>query len=234
MTDKKIALVTGSNRGIGKEVVRQLVEKDIFVIAAGRDLAKVETALQELALPQETVAPVALDVADETSRLTAVKKILETHKRIDILVNNAAIFRDYNSLLKDLSLLDFIATINTNVFGSLHLAQLILPNMIKESFGRIVNVSSGMGAIADLHAGSGAYRVSKTALNAITKILADEVKGHNIKVNSVCPGWVRTDMGGSNATRDVSQGAFGIVWAAMLPDDGPNGGFFRDGKAISF
>ena len=118
----------------------------------------------------------------------------------------------------------------TNTYGALRLAQALIPLM--EGQGTVVNVSSGMGQLSDMNGCCPAYRLSKTALNAVTRILADELKDSGIKINSVCPGWVRTDMGGDNADRPVAEGAAGIVWAACLPEDGPSGGFFRDGQPI--
>jgi len=126
------------------------------------------------------------------------------------------------------------ATFRTNTLGPYQTIQLAVPLMKRAGFGRIVNVSSGMGQLSEMAGGYAAYRISKTALNAVTKIFAEENMGTNVLVNSVCPGWVRTDMGGPGAQRTVEQGAETIVWAATLPDDGPTGGFFRDKKRIDW
>lgn len=180
-----------------------------------------------------------LDVASETSIADLGAFIHSRCGRVDILVNNAGVYLDihgtedvggasvFNTSLKTLS-----TTLKTNLYGPLLLAQELVPLMKQQHYGRIVNVSSGMGQLSDMEGKSPAYRISKTALNALTRILAAETRGANILVNSVCPGWVRTDIGGPNAERTAEQGAVGIVWAATLPDDGPSGGFFRDGQSI--
>jgi NAD(P)-dependent dehydrogenase (short-subunit alcohol dehydrogenase family) len=124
--------------------------------------------------------------------------------------------------------------LETNTFGAFELCRLAVSLMEKNRYGRIVNVSSGMGQLSEMDTGYAAYRLSKTALNAVTAIVAAETKGKNILVNSVCPGWVKTDMGGASAHREIPQGGRSIVWAALLPDDGPTGGFFRDGEPLSW
>lgn len=182
-----------------------------------------------------------LDVTTESSVAELGAYIHSRCGRVDILVNNAGVSLDghgteeaggasvFNASLETLS-----ATLKTNLYGPLLLAQELVPLMKQQHYGRIVNVSSGMGQLSDMEGKSPAYRISKTALNALTRILAAETRGFNILVNSVCPGWVRTDMGGPSAERTVEQGASGIVWAATLPDDGPSGGFFRDGQPIAW
>jgi len=127
---------------------------------------------------------------------------------------------------------DIRTSLETNTFGALRVSQTLVPLM--KGRGRVVNISSGMGQLSEMNGGWPGYRLSKTALNAITRILADELKDTQVKVNSICPGWVKTDMGGANAERSVEQGAETIVWAATLPDDGPSGGFFRDKQAIAW
>ena len=130
------------------------------------------------------------------------------------------------------SLETLTTTLKTNLYGPLLLAQELAPLMKQQHFSRFVNISSGMGQLSEMEGRMPAYRISKTALNALTRILAAETRGYNILVNSICPGWVRTDMGGPQAERTVEQGASGIIWAATLPNDGPTGGFFRDGQPI--
>ena len=159
--------------------------------------------------------------------------------RVDILVNNAGVFPDRQGVENGgkTSVLyasaDTLRTaMETNVYGALRLAQELVPLMKQQRYGRIVNVSSGMGQLSDMEGHSPGYRISKTALNALTRILAAETKEDNILVNCICPGWVRTEMGGPDAERSPEQGADTIVWAATLPDDGPTGGFFRDCKPI--
>jgi NAD(P)-dependent dehydrogenase (short-subunit alcohol dehydrogenase family) len=158
---------------------------------------------------------------------------------LDILVNNAGVFLDIHgnedaggASVFNASLETLTATLKTNLYGPLLLAQELTPLMKQQHYGRIVNISSGMGQLSEMEGKSPAYRISKTALNALTRILAAETQGYNILVNSICPGWVRTDMGGPQAERTVEQGVSGIIWAATLPNDGPTGGFFRDGQPI--
>jgi NAD(P)-dependent dehydrogenase (short-subunit alcohol dehydrogenase family) len=152
-----------------------------------------------------------------------------------VLVNNAGVLLDMEAAgdsLFDARLETFEQTFETNVWGPLLLSQTLIPAMKERGYGRVVNVSSGMGQLSDMGSGSPAYRLSKTALNALTRILAHELRSTNVLVNAVCPGWVRTDMGGPAAPRTPQQGADTITWLATLPDDGPSGGFFRDRKPI--
>ena len=179
----------------------------------------------------------ALDVTDASSVKALADFIRHEYGQLDILVNCAGIFSDpYDPANLDpasifqADIKTIRASLETNTYGALRVAQLLIPLM--NGRGNVVNVSSGMGQLSDMNGCCPAYRLSKTALNAITRIFADELKDTKIKINSVCPGWVRTDMGGSNAERSVAEGAAGIVWAACLPEDGQSGGFFRDGQPI--
>jgi NAD(P)-dependent dehydrogenase (short-subunit alcohol dehydrogenase family) len=172
---------------------------------------------------------VALDVADDDSVRAATADL----GRLDVLVNNAAILYDTWQRGVDADLGEVREAFETNVLGAWRVAQAVLPLLRRSPAGRIVNVSSGAGALHDMGGGTPAYRTSKAALNALTRILAAELRHDRILVNSACPGWVATDMGGGGG-RPVSEGAAGIVWAATLPDDGPTGGFFRDGRAIDW
>ena len=236
---KPVAVVTGANRGLGLETARQLAKRDIQVIVTSRNAGKGEMAMEKLSAEGLDVLFQPLDVTLESS-VAELGTFIHSHcGRLDILVNNAGVFLDIhstedtgNASVFNASLETLTATLKTNLYGPLLLAQELAPLMKQQHYGRIVNVSSGMGQLSDMEGKSPAYRISKTALNALTRILAAETQGYNILVNSVCPGWVRTDMGGSGAERTVEEGASGIVWAATLPDDGPNGGFFRDGQPI--
>jgi NAD(P)-dependent dehydrogenase (short-subunit alcohol dehydrogenase family) len=174
-----------------------------------------------------------LDTSDPTSIELVCKWIVEKHGKVDVLVNNAGIFLD--DLAASASTTDLkkvLETFQTNTLGPLLLCQKLVPLMVKNGFGRVVNVSSGMGQLGDMEGGSPAYRISKTALNAVTRIFAAESAGSDVLVNSVCPGWVRTDMGGSNAHRSVEKGAETIVWAATSPALKTSGGFYRDKEPI--
>ena len=236
---KPVAVVTGANRGLGLETARQLAKRGIRVILTSRNASKGEMALEKLLAEGLDVLLQPLDVTSESSVADLGGFIHSRCGRVDILVNNAGVFLDAHGTedtgitsVLTASLDTLTATLKINLYGPLLLAQELAPLMKQQRYGRIVNVSSGMGQLSEMEGKSPAYRISKTALNALTRILAAETQGYNILVNSVCPGWVRTDMGGPNAERNVEQGASGIVWAATLPDDGPNGGFFRDGQPI--
>jgi NAD(P)-dependent dehydrogenase (short-subunit alcohol dehydrogenase family) len=236
---KPVAVVTGANRGLGLETARQLAKRDIRVIITSRNAGKGEMALEKLLAEGLDVLFQPLDVTSETSVAELGAFIHSRCGRLDILVNNAGVFLDSHgseeagsASVFTASLETLTTTLKTNVYGPLMLAQELVPLMKHQHYGRIVNLSSGMGQLSEMEGRSPAYRISKTALNALTRILAAETQGFNILVNSVCPGWVRTDMGGPHAERPVEEGAAGIVWAATLPDDGPTGGFFRDGQPI--
>lgn len=236
MTDKRVALVTGANRGMGLEIVRQLSRLGLIAVLAARDLKKGKVAAATLAAEELNVPVVALDVTDADSIRAAVAEVRGLFGRIDVLVNNAAILKE-GLLPEDTSVLDVSGdlvnqTFLTNTVGPLRMIQATVPGMRERGYGRIVNLSSGAGQLAEMGSGFPAYRLSKSALNALTRITAAELGAHEIKINSVCPGWVRTDMGGPHATRTVEHGAETAVWLATLPEDGPTGGFFRDMKPI--
>lgn len=237
--NRPVAVITGANRGLGLETARQMAKCDFRVILTSRHAGKGEIAVEKLLAEGLEVLFQPLDVTSENSVAELGAFIHSRCGRVDVLVNNAGVFLDSHGSedsggagVLTASLDTLAATLKTNLYGPLLLAQELVPLMKQQRYGRIVNVSSGMGQLSDMEGKSPAYRISKTALNALTRILAAETQGYNILVNSVCPGWVRTDMGGPNAERTVEQGASGIVWAATLPDDGPNGGFFRDGQPI--
>lgn len=228
MSNKKTAIVTGGNRGIGLEICRQLAEKDTDIILCARDAKSGKQAVEKLQKSGFQVRFFKLDVTSEKDRRSLEKFIAKELGKIDILINNAGISIDRGKFGYEIDLETFTKTMETNVYGPLSLCQLVIPFMKKNKYGRIVNISSGMGAIDSLYKGYLSYRVSKTCLNAMTIILADELRGTNILVNAADPGWVKTDMGGPNATRSVEKGADTAVYLALLPDKGPSGKFFRD------
>jgi len=232
----RIAVVTGANRGIGLEICRQLAQHGgIRVVLASRDEKKGKAAADKLRSEGLEVDNHKLDVTSDNSIKTLAGWMADTYKRCDVLVNNAGILADpRGSRVLDSNVETWRDTLETNLFGPLRLVQSLAPLMKLNSYGRIVNVASGQGQLSDMGAGTPAYRVSKTALNALTRTLAAELKGSGVLVNSMCPGWVKTDMGGSSAPRTVEQGADTAVWLATLPDGGPNGGFFRDRKPIAW
>jgi NAD(P)-dependent dehydrogenase (short-subunit alcohol dehydrogenase family) len=212
-----LAVVTGGNRGIGLEVVRQLAQRGYDVVMGSRSLERAP------ALDGVTVRE--LDVCDPDS--VAALQL----DRCDVLVNNAAIHYDtyQRAATADLAIVE--EALDTNLLGAWRMVERLLPLLRQSAHARIVNVSSGAGSITTMGAGPPAYSVSKAALNAFTRMLAAELRP--ILVNAICPGWVATDMGGAGG-RPVSEGAAGIVWAATLPDAGPTGGFFRDGRPIAW
>jgi NAD(P)-dependent dehydrogenase (short-subunit alcohol dehydrogenase family) len=233
----KIAVVTGANRGLGFETCRQLARLGIKVILTARDAVTGQAAVGQLSGEGLDVQFHLLDVSDDTQAAVLARFIEAEYGRLDILVNNAGVVLEafdrasWNSPGALQTGLDTVrATLETNALGALRLMQALIPLM--RGSGRVVNVSSGMGQLADMQGGFVAYRLSKTMLNVLTRVLAAELKGTDIKVNSINPGWVRTELGGPSGRRSVEEGTAGVVWAATLPEDGPSGGFFRDGKTI--
>jgi len=228
----RIALVTGANRGLGLETCRQLAARGVHVILTSRQEAEGVAAAEVLGREGLTVVARRLDVTQAKDIEAMVDFIHSSCGRLDVLVNNAAIYIDEGASLLEISLADLRQTMETNFYGPLRLCRAVAPMMRQQRFGRIVNVSSGYGALSEMGAGAPAYSISKAALNALTCILADELRGADLKVNAACPGWVRTEMGGPEAPRTPAEGADTIVWLATLPRRGPSGGFFRDRKRI--
>jgi NAD(P)-dependent dehydrogenase (short-subunit alcohol dehydrogenase family) len=225
--DKKTALITGAARGLGLGTARDLLGKGYRVIVTARSQAKADAAKDELGGGEDVVA-MALDVSSDASADALMARLDAEGLVVDVLVNNAGAIYEGG---------DNAATIaeafNNNSLGAYRLTQRLLPGMNERGFGRVVNVSSGMGQLSDMGGGHHAYRISKTAMNAIT-LLGHHDAGPGVKVNVVCPGWVRTAMGGASATRSLEEGVAGIVWAATLDDAGPSGGFFRDGHRLDW
>ena len=226
-----MALVTGGSRGIGFEVCRQLAARGFIVLLTARDGAKAMAAAKKLA-GEGAIEPLVVDVADARSIRKAAEEVAERYGRLDVLVNNAGINYDTWQTAEKADQDTVMETITTNLLGPWRMCQVFLPLLRKSSAGRIVNVSSESGSLANMGAGPPAYQVTKAALNALTRTLAGELRRTHILVNAVCPGWVATDMGGAGARRSTKEGAAGIVWAATLPANGPTGGFFRDGKPL--
>jgi NAD(P)-dependent dehydrogenase (short-subunit alcohol dehydrogenase family) len=231
--DKRLAVVTGANKGIGFEVSRQLARKGLRVVLTSRDESKGRQALAALQNEGLDVLYHVLDVTDAVSARALARYLENEHGRVDVLVNNAGILLgSYDTSVLDEKESLFRDTLETNFYGPLRMSQALVPLMRRHRYGRVVNLSSGLGQLDEMGDGVSAYRVSKAALNALTRMVATAGADDNILVNSMCPGWVRTDMGGENATRSVEKGAETAVWLAMLPHDGPSGGFFRDKKPI--
>lgn len=237
MQHKPLAVVTGAYRGLGFETCRELARRGYAVILTARKVPVGKQAAETLQAEGLAVQFHPLDVSDEASIEALAQHLRDHYPRLDVLVNNAGIFPDNAPWEAEASVFDAqLDTIreafSTNTLGPLRLCQRLIPLM--KGHGRVVNVSSGMGQLSDMNGGCPGYRLSKTALNAVTRIFADELKGTGVKINSVCPGWVRTEMGGSEAPLSIPEGVKGIVWAATLPDDGPSGGFFRHGERIDW
>ncbi|EPX62658.1 3-oxoacyl-[acyl-carrier protein] reductase [Cystobacter fuscus DSM 2262] len=224
-----MALVTGANRGIGLEACRQLARLGLQVILTARREDKGKEAVSTLAEEGLHVGFQPLDVDSAPDRVRIADFITREFGRLDVLINNAGVSLDGNTPALEVSLDEVVRpTLETNFYGAMHLTQLFVPLMRQNHYGRIVNVSSGLGSFSKMTAGRLAYRLSKVAMNAMTRVFADELQDTNILVNAMTPGWVRTHMGGMHADRSVEEGADTITWLATLPDNGPRGGFFKD------
>jgi NAD(P)-dependent dehydrogenase (short-subunit alcohol dehydrogenase family) len=224
-----IALVTGSSRGIGREVARQLIEREYDVVVTARKAADAARAAKELGARYSH----ALDTSDATS-IGALGGFIESEiGQLNVLVNNAAVLLDEGESIAKVDPAVFEETWRTNTLGPFRMTQRVIPLLRKSGHGRVVNVSSGAGQLSSMSSYAPSYSTSKAALNAITILFANALRRDHILVNCVDPGWVRTDMGGRSAPRSVAQGAETIVWLATLPDDGPTGGFFHDRKPIA-
>lgn len=225
MEREAVAVVTGGARGIGVEVCRQLADAGLEVWCTARSQAAAERVASSLG---ERVRGAALDVADEGS----VRALAARLERVEVVVNNAAIDYDTDQRAVDADLERVHRALETNLFGAWRVARAFAPHLRAAGRrGRLVNVSSAAGQIGDMGGGTPGYRLSKLSLNGLTRMLAAELQPDGILVNAVCPGWVATDMGGSGG-RPVAAGAASIVWACLLDDDGPTGGFFRDGRPL--
>lgn len=222
--DGQVALVTGANRGIGAVIAADLAALGATVYAGARDPDAVTAADQR---------PVALDVTDDDGMVAAIDRIADEAGRLDVLVNNAAV-TDGGDPLDEQDPAAIDRTLRTNLHGPVHLTRHALGLLLDREGGRVVNVSSGMGALDGMGGGSPAYRVSKTGLNGLTTYLHGEYRRDGLIPNSVCPGWVRTDMGGSRAPRSPEQGADTPVWLARFAPGSPGGLFWRDRTAIDW
>lgn len=230
--EKQVALVTGGNRGIGYELVKQLSLSGFKVILASRNRDVGNKAVQKLEELHLDVSCIEMDVSNDESITQAAVTLNEKYGRLDVIINNAGVYLDKNEkiLAMDPSILE--KTMATNFFGVYHVMCSFIPLMEKHGYGRIVNISSEYGEMSEMSSpGVGAYKLSKFALNGLTRLVAAEIKG-DIKINAADPGWVSSDMGGPSAPRTRSQAAESILWLATIGPDGPNGGFFRDGKQI--
>lgn len=231
---QRVALVSGANRGLGLEISRQLAAEGITVLLGARNPLAGEKAARQLRRDGGTVIAVPLDVTSMDDIRALVARIEHDYGRLDILVNNAGAYFDVDNQASSVNMDIVRQALETNLLGAWQLTEALLPLMQRHGYGRVVNVSSGCGAIESDSSACPAYRVSKAALNSHTRMLAMELQGSGILVNAVCPGWVATDMGGHGG-RPVAEGAAGIVWAALLPSrPAVTGGFFRDRVRIDW
>ena len=234
MDGKQVALITGSSKGIGFQICRQIAQKDITVVLTARNPQKGQQAVDELKKDNIDVEFHQLDITDDESIGRIYDYVVKKFGRLDILVNNAGIFldEDKNGNVLEIDIDCLRKTMETNVYGAIRMSRTFAPLMRKNNFGRIVNMSSQLGQLENMNKLYTGYKISKTALNAVTKIFADELNDYNIQVNCMCPGWCRTDMGGWDATRSAEEGADTAVWLATRPDGFESGFFFQDRKKI--
>jgi NAD(P)-dependent dehydrogenase (short-subunit alcohol dehydrogenase family) len=227
-----VILVTGGNRGIGLEICRQLATRGARVLMGARDAAKGERARASLGPMAERIRVEPLATDDAQSIAACAARLAKDPGRLDGLINNAAIYDKGDAGAPTLPLAVLTRTFATNLHGPLLLIQALLPLLKAAGGARVVNLSSGMGQLSGMGPGSAAYRLSKTALNGLTATMASELASARIAVNAVCPGWVKTDMGGAGATREVAQGADTPVWLALDADPALTGRFWRDRAEI--
>lgn len=232
--EKKVVFITGGNRGLGKEVARQLALKSFHILLSARDYKKAKKTAEEITKQtgNENIFPFKMDLTSSRDFHTIATEVMAYIEHIDVLINNAGVLMNADSIEK-LSRETLEKTMESNFYGPLFLTQKLLPLIKKSKDGRIINVSSGMGSLDSMEAGHAAYRISKTSLNGFTATLAAELEKDKIKVMSVCPGWVQTDMGGKDAIRNIETGGKSISQLAWK-DGLESGKFYRDGRIISW
>lgn len=225
----KIVLVTGANRGIGLETTKQMKALGYNVILTSRNAEDGQRIAHDLGLGYHQ-----LDVTSAESIAALTAYMDAEYGQLDVLINNAGILHDRTDRILNIPVEKIQAMFETNTLAPLNLIRALLPLIKKNGYGRIVNVSSQLGSLANFSDYTPAYRLTKLALNGITAMLADALKDGNILVNAVHPGWVKTDMGGAGAPLSLAEGAKNVIWAATLPDNGPTGGFFYEGKPMAW
>ncbi|MFC4015615.1 SDR family oxidoreductase [Nonomuraea purpurea] len=230
----RVAVVSGGNRGLGLEIVRKLAAAGLRVVLASRSAERGEVAAARLEEHRDSVTVAPLDISDAASVAEFATWLRLTFGRCDVLVNNAAVAVDDGQDAETIDMDVVRRTMETNLLGTWQLSQAVIPAMRARRHGRIVNISSGVGRLSSMGAGIPAYRVSKCAVNALTRIMADELRDDGILVNACCPGWTRTEMGGPSATVSPEDAAVTPVWLATLPPDGPTGQFYRDGRPLDW
>jgi len=231
--DSPVALISGGARGIGRGIARGLAGKGYRVVITARDAAAAVQAAEELSDGVDgSVRGLSLEVTDQASVDHLIEAVSADPGSLDVLVNNAGILPDHGVPAAEADLNQAHEIVETNLFGAWRLTQAALPLLRESAHPRIVNVSSGLGQLSDMGRGTTGYRVSKAGPNALTRVLANEEGENAVLVNTMCPGWVRTDLGGPHARRSVEEGADTAIWLATLPDGGPTGCFFRDREPI--
>lgn len=230
---QKIVLITGANRGMGLATAKFFANQNYHVIMVGKNESALNVEVNQLKIKNQNIEAFVADISinDDCHRL--IKYIYESYSRVDILINNAGIYIEEANCLQSADEI-FESTLSINTKAPYLLIKGILPLMQKNNYGRIVNVSSQLGSIAGESSHCLSYSLSKNSLNSLTRIFSTLVRGKNIKINSICPGWVKTDMGGASAPRSIEQGISGIIWAATLDENGPSGGFYHDKKLIDW
>lgn len=231
---QRIALVTGANRGLGFEIARQLAQRGVHVVLTARSAEKGQAAAKNLQVSGLDVSFQQLDVTQPESIRGAVDAVCAQFGRLDILINNAAVLLGHTTPGLQFSVALIRELMEVNTYGPLSMCQAVIPVMQQQNYGRIVNISSRAGQLTSMGGGSLGYRMSKAALNVITRVLAAEVQDYNILINCMSPGHIRTDMGGPQAPRSPEQGADTAVWLALLPDGGPSGQFFFEREPIAW
>jgi len=237
MNEKPVAVVTGGNRGMGLPSCRALAEVGFHVLLASRELEAGKQAAQSLCEEGLSVEGVKLEMTSQADIDALASYLRDTHGRVDVLINNAGILiggLGHPSGICDADVEVIRNSLEVNTIGPIMLTSALLPLMRQASSGRIVNISSGMGQLTGMGGMHPGYRISKCALNAVTRIFAAELEDTNITVNAVCPGWVRTDMGGTNADRRLEQGIDTAIWLATSADASDSGGYYRDRKLIDW
>lgn len=230
--DQKIALVTGANRGIGKEIAKQLAAKNVITLLSARSQKKAEEAASEIS--DKNIIPLKLDVNDQNSIAYVRDWIKREYGKLDILINNAGINYDTYHDASNAEINNIKETFDTNFFAVIETTQILMPMLVKARHARIINMSSSAGALNGMGGGTPGYSASKAALNVFTIKLSEEIKGKGFSVNSVCPGWVRTDMGGPNADLSVEEGADTAVWLATEAPESLTGKFMKERKERSW
>jgi len=232
--NSRVAVVTGGNRGIGFEICKELSKVGCRVVLTSRDEEHGKQAVANLSSDKKNIVYHKLDVTNGKDIETLRDWILKMYGRIDILINNAGIYLDEGTSVFNVDEKIVKETLDVNFYGAFNICRALIPIMRQNGYGRIVNISSGYGAMSEMAGYQAAYRISKAALNALTLIMADELRDGGIKVNAVCPGWVNTDMGGKMAPISAEKAAKDIVHVALMDEKGPTGSFFRHKKPIEW